>query len=196
MLSTNLINEHENIPAKHSTRFVRYPSKEVYLETSSYIRLEHSQREDEPSKHNFPPPSPLKQSVLHLSSNMKYLSSLLLSSLASQALACVHFQGGIQQGGINHGMWVNKFDDNGRQPCKGQINKDGDGWFRVGCEGNTVLRVSPDGKKVQYSYGNNQFAWNQDVKSSRAEHFGACDDRRGACVGVGTEYDWDVKMYC
>jgi hypothetical protein len=128
---------------------------------------------------------------------MKSSSNLIfLSLLASQALACVHFQGGIQVGGINHGIWINIFEDNGKQPCRESATKNGDGWFSIGCEPGTELLVSLDGRHVRYSYGAAYFAFDQKVTSSKAESFGACDDRRGACVRLGTEYDWDTWIYC
>jgi hypothetical protein len=123
-------------------------------------------------------------------------SLVFISLLASQALACIHFQGGIQQGGVNSGIWINKFEDNGKKPCRGSATKTSDGWFKIGCDPGTELLISHDGKRVKYSYGTARFEWTQNVKSSTAEKYGACDDKRGACVKVGTEYNWDTKMYC
>ena len=56
----------------------------------------------------------------------------LISFFTSQALACIHFQGNIQVGGVNHGISINKFEGNGKKPCHGHgpTTKESDGWFK------------------------------------------------------------------
>jgi hypothetical protein len=128
---------------------------------------------------------------------MKSSSSLIfISLLASQALACIHFEGTIQQGGVNHGISIIKFEDNGSKPCQGNAYKNNDGSFRIDCIKGVQLEISPKGNHVKYSYGTAHFEWDQKVTTGKGDSFGACDDRRGACVTVGKTYDWNTKMYC
>ncbi|KAF2671092.1 hypothetical protein BT63DRAFT_468929 [Microthyrium microscopicum] len=132
---------------------------------------------------------------------MKTVFSLsILSILASQALACVHFEGGIQQGGINHGIWINKFEDDGhprdKHPCKGPSYLADGGWFDVKCVAGTRLLVSPNGGEVKYSYDGKDFHWTQATEKGKGDSIGACEDRRGACGSVGHTFSWKVVWSC
>lgn len=128
---------------------------------------------------------------------MKLTSPLtMLTLLATLTIACVKFEGSIQVGGINHGISIVKFEDNGSKPCQGEAFKNPDGWFRIVCDKGVSLTISPKGDQVKYSHGSAHFEWRQKTKESPGDQIGACDDRRGACITLGKQYDWKTKMYC
>jgi hypothetical protein len=121
---------------------------------------------------------------------------LILSATVPSVLACVHSFGSITadpfdiNSGIGAELW-----DNGSQVCGDPFRIDQDGHYSASCIPGYVFALSKNGVHAWYGYGNNAFQWNQDVKIDHLDCYGACDDRRGACVKC-TQYSWDIKQYC
>ena len=131
---------------------------------------------------------------------MKFPSlALALLAAAPSAFACVHSTGSITHDpfNINSGIGAELWD-NGSVVCGDSVGNwhfDQDGHYSAACRPGFVFAVTKNGEKAWYRNGDHAYSWLQHIKTDRLDCYGACEDRKGACVKC-TQYSWDVKQFC
>jgi hypothetical protein len=122
--------------------------------------------------------------------------ALTLMSL-TPALACLHSTGSIVHDplGINSGISATVTDNGGVVCTDANSRIDQDGHYSLGCIPGYVYAVTKDARTAWYGYGSVSFQFLQDPSSDSYDCYGACDDKKGACIQCD-EYSWDVYEYC
>jgi hypothetical protein len=124
------------------------------------------------------------------------ITILSLLALSTQVLACVHSVGSITVDplGANGGISAS-LTDNNVKVCDDPWYIDQDGHYAATCIPGTVFALSKNGDTAWYGYGSASFSWQQNADKSSEDCYGACEDRKGACIKC-TQYAWDIKEYC
>ena len=133
--------------------------------------------------------------------NMKFTKltfATLTSLLISPSLACLHARGSITVSPLPglSGIWAEVYDNDNNNPvCTGPSYIDQDSHYSLTCRPGYYWAISKNAAQAWYGYPGSSFTWTVARTSDTYDCYGACDDKKGACLSC-TDYNWDQWLYC
>lgn len=115
--------------------------------------------------------------------------------LARPTTACLRSEGTIIADPIMGWTIGMSLTDNGVAVSQGGgAHQDEAGDWNLDCDGCT-LKIGKMGGKATYTNAGQTYQWLQPVTRELQDCYGACEDRKGACIKC-TTYSWDINQYC